>query len=1085
MRKPALLLLLSFLHLIIYAQTPGIALMKRHGGSQEDRYGGITRLNNGNYICAGYTYSTNGQGVGNHGNSDFMINCITEKGQLLWSKVLGGSINEGFATAGNTEAVSPTADGGFFFGGAVSSSDGDVPLLKGSYDAFIARFDKDGNILWKKTYGSSQTEFLSAVAATPDGGCIFSASSGGSSDGDVPAGHGTGKTDVWIVKLGATGNIEWSRLYGGSAIETATDIITTADGNYVFTADAQSSDGDLTGIAPTGVNRATDLWIVKINATGGIVWQKDIGGSDDDDGARIIQASSGDYYVTAASRSADRDFISNTGLYDIVLIKLTNTGTTTYIKNFGGLAWDTGVDLTEAADGNIVIAALSYSTQIGGFAVPSRGGSDIVLVKADKSSGVPVWAVSMGGSQGDFPRAIMPSADGGLIIAGQTASTDGDFSAGALGGDDAIFIKMAAFNAIKGAVFYDYNGNGTKESNEPYVQNIKVTSVKRDAYSVTGYSDNGNYFNEVDTGTFVTKPRLFNDSYYTVVPDSFTTTFPTYYGSVVRNFGIKPIPGKRDLRSVLVGVNPARAGRASYYRLICYNAGTDTVTSGAVTFIKDARTSFVSSLPVQSAVTGDTITWQYSNFKPLDTLVFDITLNVATSVVFNDRLAYRSQIGPLAGDLQPGNNIYLLYHMVIGSFDPNDKNEAHADLYSSTDLNNKEWLTYTVRFQNTGTDTAFNIEVKDTLETKLDPSSLELLATSHKAKFTLVNNIATWKFDNILLPDSNINEKASHGFILYRVKPSSAVRINDTIRNSASIYFDYNAPVKTNTYLTIIRLPVPPQPLTSTVNPNYCSSVPSFKVKVMNIPSAEYQASVVVKLDNTQVTVATDSTVNITPSTLSAGQHSLLITFGNTTTQVTTSHNFTITSSVTPDVSVSSNIDLVTNLQDPVVLTARPELGGGKTPVYAFSKERNFTTLLQAESVQATISIRPESLTVGSNWLYVRMKSSDTCALTGTAVDSIQINRSPVTGIQDPSRPGVVITAMPNPFRQSLLLTGLNPATATTIRIYSGEGQLVYHVVSKGTSSKTIRLQVSGGIYYMSLSNEKGHVLGAMKVVAE
>jgi hypothetical protein len=211
----------------------------------------------------------------------------------------------------------------------------------------------------------------------------------------------------------------------------------------------------------------------------------------------------------------------------------------------------------------------------------------------------------------------------------------------------------------------------------------------------------------------------------------------------------------------------------------------------------------------------------------------------------------------------------------------------------------------------------------------------------------------------------------------------------------------------------------------------------------------------------------------------------LLVTFSNTTTQVTTTHNFTITSSVTPDVSVSTNIDLVTNLQDPVVLTARPELGGGKTPAYAFSRERNFTTLIQAESAQATISIRPESLVVGSNWFYVRMRSSDTCSLTGTAVDSIQINRSQVTGIQDPSRTGVVITAMPNPFRQSLLLTGLNPASPTTIRIYSGEGRLVHNSVAKGSSSKTIRLQVSRGIYYMTLSNEKGHVLGTMKLVAE
>jgi hypothetical protein len=131
---------------------------------------------------------------------------------------------------------------------------------------------------------------------------------------------------------------------------------------------------------------------------------------------------------------------------------------------------------------------------------------------------------------------------------------------------------------------------------------------------------------------------------------------------------------------------------------------------------------------------------------------------------------------------------------------------------------------YTVRFQNTGTDTAFNIVVRDTLDSKVDWNTLEMVSASHNYQLNIKEgNKLTWTFDNIQLPDSNINEAASNGYIIYRIKPKTSLLPGDTIINTASIYFDFNLPVQTNTEKTVVEsslLPVKLRAFTASRNGN-------------------------------------------------------------------------------------------------------------------------------------------------------------------------------------------------------------------------------------------------------------------------
>jgi uncharacterized repeat protein (TIGR01451 family) len=141
---------------------------------------------------------------------------------------------------------------------------------------------------------------------------------------------------------------------------------------------------------------------------------------------------------------------------------------------------------------------------------------------------------------------------------------------------------------------------------------------------------------------------------------------------------------------------------------------------------------------------------------------------------------------------------------VRGSFDPNDKTEIHAGTLTTTQYAGGEYLEYKIRFQNTGTDTAFFVTVKDTLQNSLDLATLEIVSASHPFTFRLNGNIATWDFKHIKLPDSTTDEVGSHGFILFKVKPKTGLLVGNVFTNNAAIYFDFNLPVITNQDQTVL-----------------------------------------------------------------------------------------------------------------------------------------------------------------------------------------------------------------------------------------------------------------------------------------
>ena len=217
----------------------------------------------------------------------------------------------------------------------------------------------------------------------------------------------------------------------------------------------------------------------------------------------------------------------------------------------------------------------------------------------------------------------------------------------------------------------------------------------------------------------------------------------------------------------------------------------------------DTLLSFVNSNPTPISVNGQTIQWVYSNLNPAQTACINLNLMPSLNAVMGDIVHSTLSIAPL-NDTIPSNNIVYLNQLVTNSFDPNDKlAEPSGMIEAGTKIN------YTIHFQNTGNAEAYNVSITDTLDQNLDLLSFHLLGASHPCNFTMEGQgTATFTFYNIMLPDSGTDLIGSNGYVSYSVKTKNNLSPLTVINNKAAIYFDFNAPIITNTTADTIQMPV-------------------------------------------------------------------------------------------------------------------------------------------------------------------------------------------------------------------------------------------------------------------------------------
>lgn len=260
-------------------------------------------------------------------------------------------------------SIRQTSDGGYIVLGSTFS------FGAGREDIMILKLDIYGNLVWQKTYGGTREDFGHFIQQTSDGGYIIAGTTHS---------FGEGYADFWLLKINEFGVIQWQKRYGGPGYDRATFIQQTSDGGYVVTGYTYSF----------GAGEA-DIWILKINENGNIIWQKAYGGNNDDVGASVQQTPDGGYIVSGHSNSF------GTGNTDGWLMKLDTSGNIQWQRTYGGLGYDYTDSIQQTSDGGYIVAGHTNSF--------GAGDSDLWILKIDSEGNI------------DDPSCTIVKASNGIV----------------------------------------------------------------------------------------------------------------------------------------------------------------------------------------------------------------------------------------------------------------------------------------------------------------------------------------------------------------------------------------------------------------------------------------------------------------------------------------------------------------------------------------------------------------------------------------------------------------------------------------------------------------------------------------------
>jgi gliding motility-associated-like protein len=426
--KPFLWWVLTLAPAVLFSQQKECVIVEwshHFGGSAQDQANEIRQTQDGGYIVAGYSRSADQDLTQNLGGADFWVFKLDSLGTLEWQKSLGGS-GDDIATA-----VVETANGDFLVAGGTTSNDGQVSGNHGLEDVWVVRLDASGNLLSATCFGGSKNERTEALNLTSDGGFIL-AGYAQSNDGDLTGNNGD--FDYWMLKLDATGNIEWQKNFGGTLSDWGFDIAPTPDGGYIATGSTFSDNGNVS--ANQGFY---DYWVVKLQANGDFQWEKNFGGAGEERAYAIDVRQDGSAVIGGTSISSSGDVSGNNGSYDFWAIGIGTDGTLLWSRNYGGSQEDRAYGMKGLADEGYVLAGMTVSSN--GDISQNHGSKDAWLLRLDNNGDL-VWEKNFGGTLDDRFYDIRPLSGGGFVATGFSTSTDFDLD-GNYGAQDVWVIKLA------------------------------------------------------------------------------------------------------------------------------------------------------------------------------------------------------------------------------------------------------------------------------------------------------------------------------------------------------------------------------------------------------------------------------------------------------------------------------------------------------------------------------------------------------------------------------------------------------------------------------------------------------------------
>ncbi len=472
--------------------------------------------------------------------TSFLFNCIVitvcysqTPAAFDKQKCFGGSSDDGF------NYIQNTIDNGFIAIGTTGSNDGDASGNHGnvnSTDIWIVKLDSLWNIEWQKCFGGTFYDNSEKIIQTLDGGYIFTCFNS-VNNGDFSGLNYKGGYDLVVVKLNALGSTEWKKCYGGTKDDIGVDVLLDNNGGFYILGQTNSSDGDVSGLH-NGISNSSnqpskDIWLLKLDAIGNLVWQKCFGGTKDENPKSFEITSSGGVIILSDSNSNDGDVTGNHSgsssgsgnINDLWICKIDSIGNLQLQKCFGGSNNENGTIIQNTIDGNYILSSMSYSNDgdLSNFNLQnpiswivkidsvaniiwhknyhfpqitlpktySINSSEYIYL-TDYFDGVS-WNVDIvklngfgdsvshkdfGGSNSDYGNSFIQTQDGNFIISGYTKSNDGDII-GNHGQSDAWLVNLLDCNNSTNSEFTinQTTANSYSLNGQIYTQSGTYTQV--------------------------------------------------------------------------------------------------------------------------------------------------------------------------------------------------------------------------------------------------------------------------------------------------------------------------------------------------------------------------------------------------------------------------------------------------------------------------------------------------------------------------------------------------------------------------------------------------------------------------------
>lgn len=341
-----------------------------------------------------------------------------------WQKCLGGSGQD------MPVKMIRSLDGGLLMLGSTGSSNGDISLNHGSNDLWLTKTDSTGNLVWERTFGGSNIDIGTGIIQLPGGDLILSGYTG-SFDGDIS--HQHGNFDAWVIRTTSTGTIVWEKTFGGSLVDLVYAMIQTADGGILLGGGTYSNDGDV-----NGSHGDQDFWLLKLDISGNLIWQKSLGGSGLDVCYSIDETPANEIIACGSTNSIDGDVAGHYGSTDFWVIKLTSGGNKIWTRCFGGSDQESAFAINSNSNNQILVSG--YSKSLDGDLQQNSGYNDIWTVELDQNGTIQNQRI-IGGTGADIAFSSIPTMDGGYLLACGTTSNDGDVE-GNHGQEDILLIKL-------------------------------------------------------------------------------------------------------------------------------------------------------------------------------------------------------------------------------------------------------------------------------------------------------------------------------------------------------------------------------------------------------------------------------------------------------------------------------------------------------------------------------------------------------------------------------------------------------------------------------------------------------------------